>query len=506
MTTIANRYAPMHIGNDPTIVVGGGGLFRVDSATRRIGFRFTLPDACTPDRLWIYYSTVGNPGNGLLKFRLTPGLASNPRQPDLSLGTIRVAIPLSTTPRWIALPLFETGGVDFRVHYNAGTVLHATFERQGGTFDASNHFDLIGVRSRFPLQFTSRSINALSSRDDMNATMASDDPSAAATPYCAQRRDNASFHPLFLMDCSDIGSFGNSFDVHTETLVYGINKYSAQIEIPNNQQVGFVSLYLRGAGAAGDAGLPVDSCYLTIYRIPLQPSQLSTNNFVPIYGPVELINPADRLFKSRSHWYGLFMSPSKLLVPGYRYVFEASAPLCSLAASTDAYLFSVDSSTLVTTPPAPSYLDGKAFAAYNNASLGDGDTGLILDDMGPQVIGIIDEMSPSGTTSFPGVWPHVAKFNDTVSIGLLVRNIGINSGAADIWSQLVDSTGTVISGPLLHAATDRNDEKLASHSFTMPNADIHFTYQCGHCDPPGSGLGGTLVLDDWSPGEVRLVP
>ncbi len=490
----------MHVGNDPTIVVGGGGLFRVDSSTRRIGFRFTLPEACTPDRLWIYYQTVGSPGNGLLKFRLVPGSASDPSQPDLTLGTIRVSVPFSATPRWIALPLFEAGGVDFRVHRQGGTVMHATFERQSGTFDGSNHFDLIGVRARFPLQFTSRSTNDLSTRDDMNAMLASDNPLDTSMPYCAQRRDNASFHPLFLLDCADVDSFGNPYNVHTEDLIYGDNKYSAQIQIQNNQQVEFVALYLRGAGTAGDPGLPADSCWLTIYRQPLQPLPLDYMNNVPIYGPVEIINPSDRLFKSRSHWFGLFLSPSRLFVPGWRYVFEASAPGCSLALPTDAYLFSVDSSTLVKVPPAPSFLNGDAFAAYNNASLGDGDTPLILDDIQPHPIAIIDEMSPAEASSFPGEWPHVAKFNDTVTIGLLVRNIGTASGAADIWSQLVDSTGALLSGPFFHNATSKNNENLVTHQFTMPNADLHFTYVCGHME------NGVPIADDFAPGEVRLVP
>src|SRR5262245_33564343 len=97
--SIENRYCTMHTGTSAL-----GGMFSIDDSVQaggtdpRFGFRMTCPRDLTPVAVWVYYSTIGTPGQ--VKLRVCEGLASDPHQPNLPSSDLRWSPTLSATPRW----------------------------------------------------------------------------------------------------------------------------------------------------------------------------------------------------------------------------------------------------------------------------------------------------------------------------------------------------------------------------------------------------------------------
>jgi hypothetical protein len=434
------------------------------------------------------------------------GQPTNPRQPDWTAGTFVWQPPSDAAPQWLRITL----GADFTPRLFAGAAVHVVFEPHTGPFDANNQLELYSVRSRFPLQFTFRT-QADGSRlqDDFNSFMYTPDSAAAASPYCAQKSGNASFHPIAVVECSRGEHFGNPYDVHSEELIFGANRFSMLVRTPTDVSATFVAMFLRGAGIAGSGGvpgLPNDACYLSVFA-RRKGSGVSTL----VHGPTALVELGDRLFKSRSHWFGRWMdAPFKLAsADAAEYIFELSSPGCALVTPNDAYLFSYDSSSLT------ALAVGYAFGRVQRGGIDVSPTavsGLVVRDDHPARTSLawIDELT--GSISAPpahasNVFPLAANAGDTLQFRVLVRNI-TNLPAAlggELWSEVRDAdSGAVLSAARLHAELGGHDENGLVHSLDMPAADLHLEVRCGHVQPAGAGLGGLLVLDDRVPLEVRV--
>jgi len=497
---VENRYAPHHIGVDGQ---GLGGIFRIDSTTARAGFRFTVPSNCTPEALWLFAGVVGNPGK--LGLRFTPSLSSDVYQPDLSGASLLWPLPTASAPKWHRIEL-ESGSVNFKTPRAQGEVLHVTLERQLGVFNANNRLELYSVRSRFPLQYTYRvESSGEPIQDDLNAFLYTANSDNSAEPYRAQKDNDASYHPLMLVECSSGSDFGNPYDVHTEVPIYGAHVYSQKMQLPQPFNARFAAMFVRGAGMAGDLGVPADDLYLTVVSTRLDHDAPP----VVIYGPAPIARTTDRLFKSRSHWFGhWFPTPLQLVSSNlHEYNFELSSPGCALSSSTDGYLFSYSHSTLLNSP---NYMFGRA--ERNGLQLEpSADAGIILRDYNAQTsIAIVDEIVGSILGPIPSsLFPTIARQGDSLRFGVLARNfaaVPTNTGG-EVFSRILDrDSGATLSAAMLHSPIAANDENVSFHIFPMPAADIHMLVQVGHVEPPGSGLGGTLIVDDSVPLEVRLVP
>jgi hypothetical protein len=395
--------------------------------------------------------------------------------------------------------------VNFKTPLEQGDVIHVTFAEEAGLFDFDNKLELYSARSRFPLQYTYRvQSTGEPIQDDLNAFLYTADRSDSLQPSCAQKGFNASYHPIMLVECSAGDDFGNPYDMHTEELIHGTNVYSQKLRMPREFHASFIAMFLRGAGLAGDIGLPGDHLYLSVVRT--QKSRDAIPVFV--YGPTPIIRFSDRLFKSRSHWYGHWFPEPLQLLDGSdcEYSFELSSPGSAMSSSTDGYVFTYSSSTLLNSP---NYVFGRA--EYNGDSLGQSaDAAIILREYENQTsVAVVDEimgsiLGPIASTAFP----ITARERDNVRLGVLTRNIAAvpTRIGGEIFSRILDyDTGATVSAAALHLPIGANNEDLLQHTFIMPAADIHLLVQVGHVEPPGAGLGGTLVVDDEATLEVRLI-
>jgi hypothetical protein len=509
-TLLANYITVMHRSSD---AAGQGGTLKLNANAARVGFRFTVPYGCTPEALHFYYSTTGAPGSA--QFRLVPGDPLDPSQPDLSANTKIRWIPApSASPAWLRLGL-ASGGTSFQTPLAAGTIMHVVFERRSGTFDANNYISFFTLRSRFPLPFVAPELDGVTYRDDWSAAMASVDPSAAATPYCVQRGANASYHPLYVIECADAPPFGLAYDSHHELVISGTKQYSQRMFLPATLSANFVAFFLRGSGTTLDLGVPAGDLELTILRDRVDGGVgfHSADHHVLFHGPVALMSPQDRLFKStsggmgRSHWFGVFLGQTLLFDggPNRLYTFKLSAPLCS-GVGADGYVFSYETSAL---DPAslsgdpPGYLGASAWPGSPYDILGGptADTGFLLRLVDPTLpIAIGDEVLGDSVGN-PDVFPLVARHGDTLRLTYIVRNIGADSGPGGIWSRVRDGdTGASLSN-LLHTIVSNNEDSTApAHAITMPNADLALRFECGHFE------NASEVVDSFWLSEVRLVP
>jgi len=502
VSSLEQRYAPHHVGADGP---GLGGIFRLDRATARAGFRLSVPSDCTPAALWIFAATRGSPGTLRVRFGL--GDPVNPRQPDPGLASFSWSAPADAPAQWMRIAL----GPGFQGRLLAGAPLHAVFEPESGAFDAGNLVELISVRSRFPLQFTQR-VQADGARlqDDLNAFLYSPDLSHPASPYCAQKNGNASFHPIAVVECSRGEHFGNPFDRHTEHLIYGAERFAMVVRPPLDLAACFVAMFLRGAGiagAGGTPGLPADACYLSVFARPVGAQQGTL-----LHGPVPIVRQGDRLFRSRSHWFGLWADPPFKLPAGdaQEYVFELSSPGCALANPNDAYVFSADSSTLEGLDVR--YVFGQAQSSAGALSP-TAISGLIVrdDPPGNTSLALVDEIV--GSISAPpghvtAAFPLTAKSGDTLDFGVMVRNVADvpTAQGGELWSEVLDADDAAVLSPAqLHAQVSGHNESLLLHRVPMPKHDLHLLVRCGHVFPAGAGLGGARIVDDQVPLEVRRV-
>lgn len=495
MTNVEYRYTPHHIGADGA---GLGGIFDIDSNSVRQGFRFTAPHGFTPEAIWIYCAAE-NLGTQGVRVRFASATEADPYQPTLAGNSIRWIPDANTAAGWQRIEL-EVGGTSLKTYYGPGSVIHVTFERQTGTFSGTDRLRMYTARSRFPLHYThtARAASGEPVFDRYNAFMRTPDTADAAQPYAQQRDNNASFHPIFLVECSDAPNFGNPFDQHIEDTIYSNRTFSHTVRLPQTLNCTFVSMFVRGAGTAGgvhNPSVPQGPCYLSIYN-----RQLPGLDRKIIRGPDVLIDPDDRLFVSRSHWFGRWLNPPLQIVgDSTEYTFELSAPGCSLASTRDGYLICYDTTTLPQSV-AVDFRSTDSYATFTPGSIGRrADTGLILRDNATQTsLGVIDEV----LAPLSGTWPMYLAEAGTYELNVLVRNIGIGTAAGGaIWSRIVDAdTGATLSAIQSHAALDANDEIAVTHSFPMPATDVHMLVQCGHYE------GATPVQDDEALNECRVIP
>lgn len=495
---LENRYAPHYVGKD-----GGGGIFSIDGSAARVGWRLSVPRDCTPEALWVYYRTAGSFGQ--VRLRLCPGLASDPRQPDLSGGSIRWVPQPSASPRWERIDLAQ-GTTSFKSLLAEGDALHVVLERQSGVFSPTDRVDVVTVRSRFPIQHGPYSTDGDTYRDDLSAVLRTPAHTDPSQPYVVQRETFASYHPIFLLECSDGPSIGNPYDRHLEIPIFGPHAYAHYAFLPSAMDVSMIAMPVRGAGSPGDSGAPSDHLYLEVFR-----HQLPDGVPELVFGPAKLVDKGDQMFLGRTHWFSLFAGSPLHLEAGNSamYAFVVSSPGSGLLATTDGYLLSIEQSTLPHSVAPPTWAWRRSYAGpwpqvFSSAQQRSilTDCGLILRDTPSGVVAIVDEISGA-----PLPWPSHATPGTTIQFpNLLVRNVGANAGASDVWSRVRDADSlAVLSGPTLHAAMDHHKENGVAHQFTMPSQDVRLLLECGHCSPAGSGLGGTLVVDDHAPGEVRRI-
>lgn len=507
MTFIENRYAPQIIGD------GTGGLFKLDSATARAGWRCKAPYACTPRALWVYIRTVGTHTPLQVRMRVIGPAGGDDYLPDdADNSSTRVLLASGLAAGWQRILLDDAatpvGQTDPRA---AGEVMHFVFEKHPSDagFDASNYVEFTSVKSRFPLQYTYEcNSRGEPIRDDLNAFMYTTNYGSTTTPYCAQKDSNASYHPLFMVECSDAPAWGNPYDVITDSLVAGDVKYSVTMRLPAEPRLSLLAMYGRGKGDAGDSGIPQDDLWLSIYIA----GRAGSTRRKLVYGPAVLIAATARLFKARSHFLAHILSDILPLAAQGRvfYTFELSAPGCDGSGAnpeTDGYLLTNYTTSLVT--PLTSigvrgFLGPDAFLERNRVAVSRFacDSPIILRDYEPAStpIAIIDEMA-NQTTGFPVAMLASA----AVSLIVLVRNIGADVTAGfEIWSDVVDAvTGVSVTNEVLtsehtHTAVVQNDENGKTYTWSMAATDMHLHAQCGHM------LNGQRVLDDYAPLDIRV--
>ena len=562
MATVENRYAPQHVGADGT---GLGGIFDIDSATVRQGFRFTRDRTFTPEAIWIYHAAEAMTARGI-RIRFTDGTGADPYQPDLTGGSIRWFPPADSAPGWERIDL-EAAGTSLKTTHEAGKVIHVTFERQSGaalsqstmtsgtfvtynatltvgsyitgvtsgvvailtaldtgaktfaaqvfygvptagetfrsgsvagtneivncsfTFTQGSHVRMYTSRSRFPLHYTPESkLLGDAVYDQLNAFMRTADYTNAATPYAQARDNNASFHPLFVVECDDGFHFGNPYDQHIEETIYGSRTATQRVIMPRDLTLTFLAMPTRGTATGGTPDGPLNITIRDSYKQSI------------VYGPTPLVNPSDRLFVGRTHWFGHWLTAPITLVAGREYTFELSAPLCDLSDAWDGYIVSYDKSTIDPTMRATGYAKRESMFQLDGVfPTLDCDMGIMLRDYATQTTrAVIDEL----LTPDASAWPAYRASGAAYAINVLSRNIGLTtlSGGA-MWSRILDAdTGATLSAIQSHADRVQNDENAITHSFTMPAADVHMLIQVGHYE------GATPVVDDECLNEVRLIP
>jgi hypothetical protein len=491
MVTIANKYAPRHISTDAL-----GGMLRLNSANAMAGHRFTVPYQSTPDVLWMRLGNEGLDSTHTLTVRLGIGSGSGSYQPDLTAASIVITpsaiMGSGTAAQWVKIDLGA-----MRIRRRKGTVMHLTLTPLAGTWDDQHQLAVYTVRARFPIQFTTdyNPNSGIATRDDKNAAMYTADTTNTATPYAVQRDNNASGHPLFLIQCSDAPSFGNPYDQHTEVTIYGTGSFAQIVKQPAGVLTRFVAMFLRGAGPDSVLGPPDGPCLLTI-----QERTLPTFPWVTIYGPQTLIPITARMFQGRSHHYGHWLTqPLRLLGNSCEYKFLITAPGCDLSDVNDGYLASYDTSSLPANIVA-TYGGTNSYCELNGQGLGHADAPYLLSDQATTPIATVDEI----LAPLAGAWPLYKASGAAVDIAVCTRNVGLDTATgSELFVRLIDAD----SGAVLHAeqlftigSTNQNNEGTITCSTTMPAADLHMTVQVGHVS------SGTYVVDDHAPVEIRLIP
>lgn len=512
---VDDLYAPYHIGLTSVAL----GLFAIDNLTKRYGWRATVPHNCTPSILWFYNSVAGAGSGEAIRISFGKGLASNPRLPDPAAATIDWTLPAATALGWTSIDISSVATA-----LRVGDVLHVSFTKVSGARSATFH----AVRSRFPLQYTSRLDNLLQPlRDDLNVAMYTTDITApTADPYAAQRGDNSSMHPIWWMQCADGEGFGNPYDSIEEVKIYGAdggaNAWAISFTVPRRIDANFLAINVRGSGSGGTQ--PTDHLYVTI----------KDASGAIVYGPSTFLSKTAALKQGRPHWFASFITEARLN-PGQRYTARFFSTACADAFANDSYLLTIVESTLGAQEPVRLVTDQyatQAGAQYNPAGAATSARfGFMLRDYPVQVpISVIDEWTTQITAPAPHVATGITKAyaGDTIRLTGLSRNIGsLSDGSAggEMWMRVIDlSTGLaptgytpsdrIITGASgLVASLAQNQEHTGNEwiiDFTMPNADINFRVETGHAKYPGTlslvggRLSGELVLDDWSPAEIRL--
>lgn len=499
-----NRFVYMHVG---TNAPGFGGRFALDAPGRLIDLRLRVPDVRTPTVVWLWYETFGSPGR--VRMRLAHGLRSDRKQPDLAAAVASwVFVPQPAgVARWHGVAIPHAAQVAF----GEGATLHVILQPDTGTFDPQNKIELISVRSRPPLPFLPQNSadagDMASPYDDDVAVLYSLDSSEPQLLF-EMRSGNSVFLPIVVLETTTGAPFGQPCERHDELVLAGTTLYGEQVLLPLEIQIDYVAMWVRGAGIPG-RGQPGDNLYLDIIEKPLDGGPLSK-----LVSGIVLADKNGKVFKARSHWFGAFLDHRILLKSGatHAYWFVLSSPKSTGGTPDDAWIFSVDSSTLPISP-VPTWLFERGKALHGQSQpfvlepfTGHTDTGLILLDVNTSSIACIDEIVSCEASSAPGVFALSAHPGDTIGVSLLVRNIGLDSDKyGEIWAQIVDEdTGAVLVAPTLWPEIVHNDERLQRVLFIMPAAgDLHMRYEVGHVDPPGAGLAGTLIVDDFAPQTIR---
>lgn len=516
-----NRFTSMHVGVD---LPGFGGVFRVDAPDVVAEHRFTAQSSADIDGVWLFYRTVGAPGS--LRVRIYPGQPAHPTLPKLSTpissGTVTPQAP-SAAARWQHVSLTPAHGHPIAT----GDVLHLVLEPvPGATFDGDDYIEVVTTRERTPHQYLPSSISnpqPTSLQDDAFAFLYARG-AASALDACVQRDSSAAYLPIFAVETAAGGLYGQPCDTHIETRIFGRLGFGQTLRFPSEATFDYVGMYVRGAGQAFEIGTPSDDLYLDIIELDLE-----TGLVRPVLSKCVLAHRTDKLFKSRSHWWGRFIGLPLTLAggPAKEYWLMLSSP-ASTGNGADAWIFSAEASGLAGLVPGtlPSFgmedsravyadvraliapaaeldvwpvfdLEPSADAAFDLAYFGPG---------GPASIGILDEVlgSTVDQNGVPhGEFPISVAPGDTVHFDVIARNVGIDTAlGGSLFARLrnVDS-GAVVAGPLVYPPLTENNESSLGMSFLMPAQDLHLVLEVGHTDVVGGT--GAAIVDHVTPWEIR---
>lgn len=337
--------------NCPDVEIGG--LFRLDSTTKRASLRFTLSQTLvgpqTMTSVWLYSRTRGT--WPIADWVLLVCADNNKGQPGAVLNTTLFQ-PLQPggTKDWQNIQLSSpvTG-------LQPGSIYHLVVQPSSAA-TAAKWIELVTARGRFPVRFTptdALGTAATSPCDRWLGIMLADSshgPVPGSDYYVLEANNNVGYTPIFAVELQGVGLFGQPFNEHIEKTIVGTSEYGERITLAASTQLNYAAFFTRAEGCPGDP-----SPQLLRFRV-LDGSQ---NQVIPPTGSPTLFIPATQFYFGRSHWFGVFFDPIVLPAGVYYLVLSAPDP-------APGWVFSAENSTMpLSAALIPTYLRDTAYAVQN---------------------------------------------------------------------------------------------------------------------------------------------
>lgn len=317
---LQNRSTVFWIGGHPILMASPTlGLFRIDSADRRVSLRFRSSVQGILDSVWIYLHEVTVTGGAQLQMSVKTDQNGMPVPP----GPVTASASFTPQAGWqrVTIP----GPLELK----KCDVYHIVLEPvTAASFTADEYVEFTTLVSRYPLEYQAEdpSSPAEDSFYDLQlAFMFQDPPDPLVTQW---KEDHYQFLPIFTIECADGTRFGQPYETQDRQLILGNSLWGQQIAVDQQTTVNYVAAFVEGL-QGGDGFLDAE-IYSVSSVTPLRSTRIVRNR------------PG---VTNRAHWFGGSFEPIDL-PPGSYYLMLRSVPDTGPSTTTKGYLVSACRSVL----------------------------------------------------------------------------------------------------------------------------------------------------------------